>query len=49
MDFSVYEGGAVCGVLTAAREGLYWALDAQCRAQADVVRLYARNGENGLN
>ena len=41
MDFSVYEGGAVCGALTAAREGLYWALDARCRAQAGVVRLYA--------
>ena len=41
MDFSVYGGGAVCGALTAAREGLYWALDVRCRAQAGVVRLYA--------
>ena len=40
MEFSVLRGGAVCGRLSAVREGLYWRIRAECRAMPGVVRLY---------
>ena len=40
MEFTVSSGGAVCGTLTAEREGLYWHIRAHCRAMPGVVRLH---------
>lgn len=40
MEFTVSSGGAVCGTLTAEREGLYWCIRAHCRAMPGVVRLH---------